>query len=55
VRNVTVRRLRLAQTALAVAIGVVAAVSLSVVTRSLESSDLAVLKTGQGRTRAAYG
>jgi putative ABC transport system permease protein len=45
--NVTVRKVRLALTALAVAIGVLAVVSLGVVTHSLETSDLALLKTGQ--------
>jgi len=45
--NITVRKLRLALTALAVAIGVLTVVSLGVVTHSLESSDLALLKTGQ--------
>ena len=46
VHNVTVRKLRLALTALAVAIGVVTVVSLGVLTHSLETSDLALLKTG---------
>jgi len=45
--NVTVKKLRLALTALAVSIGVLAVVSLGVVTHSLEASDLALLKTGQ--------
>ena len=45
--NVTVRPVRLALTALAVAIGVLTVVSLGVVTHSLEVSDLALLKTGQ--------
>ena len=45
--NVTVRPVRLALTALAVAIGVLAVVSLGVVTHSVEASDLALLKTGQ--------
>ena len=45
--NVTVKKLRLTLTALAVAIGVLAVVSLGVVTHSLETSDLALLKTGQ--------
>ena len=45
--NVTVRKLRLALTALAVAIGVLTVVSLGVMTHSLETSDLALLKTGQ--------
>jgi putative ABC transport system permease protein len=45
--NITVKPLRLALTALAVAIGVLTVVSLGVVTHSLETSDLALLKTGQ--------
>jgi putative ABC transport system permease protein len=45
--NVGVRKLRLALTTLAVAIGVVTVVSLGVVTHSLESSDLAILATGR--------
>lgn len=45
--NVTVKKLRLTLTALAVAIGVLAVVSLSVVTNSLETSDLALLKPGR--------
>ena len=45
--NVTVKKLRLALTALAVATGVLAVVSLGVVTHSLETSDLALLRTGQ--------
>lgn len=45
--NVTVKKLRLALTALAVAVGVLAVVSLGVVTHSLETSDLALLRTGQ--------
>jgi len=45
--NVTVRPVRLALTALAVAIGVLTVVALGVVTHSLETSDLALLKTGQ--------
>ncbi len=45
--NITVKKLRLALTALAVAIGVLTVVSLGVVTHSLETSDLALLKTGQ--------
>jgi len=45
--NISVKRLRLALTSLAVAIGVLAVVSLGVVTHSLESTDLALLKTGR--------
>lgn len=45
--NVAVKKLRLALTALAVAIGVLTVVSLGVVTHSLETSDLALLRTGQ--------
>ncbi len=45
--NVGVKKLRLAFTSLAVAIGVVAVVSLGVVTHSLQQSDLALLKTGR--------
>lgn len=45
--NVTVKPFRLALTALAVAIGVLAVVSLSVVTASLKTTDLALLKTGR--------
>ena len=45
--NITVKKVRLALTALAVAIGVLTVVSLGVVTHSLETSDLALLKTGQ--------
>jgi hypothetical protein len=45
--NVGVRKLRLALTALAVAIGVVTVVSLGVVTSSLESSELAIMQTGR--------
>ena len=45
--NATVRKVRLALTALAVAIGVLTVVSLGVVTHSLEASDLALLRTGQ--------
>ena len=44
--NVGVRKLRLALTAVAVAIGVVTVVSLGVVTSSLESSELAIMQTG---------
>jgi putative ABC transport system permease protein len=47
VHNVTVKKLRLALTSLAVAIGVLTVVSLGVVTESLKSSDLAILKIGQ--------
>ena len=47
VHNITVKKVRLALTALAVAIGVLTVVSLGVVTHSLESSDLALLKTGR--------
>jgi putative ABC transport system permease protein len=45
--NVGVKKLRLALTALAVAIGVVTVVSLGVVTYSLQQSDLALLETGR--------
>jgi putative ABC transport system permease protein len=45
--NVAVKKLRLALTALAVAIGVVTVVSLGVVTSSLETSELAILQTGR--------
>ena len=45
--NVLARRMRLALTALAVAIGVVTVVSLGVVTHSIEASDLALLQTGK--------
>ena len=45
--NVMARKVRLALTALAVAIGVLTVVSLGVVTHSLEASDLALLQTGQ--------
>ena len=45
--NVSVKKLRLALTSLAVAIGVLAVVSLGVVTHSLQSTDLALLKTGR--------
>jgi putative ABC transport system permease protein len=47
VHNITVKKLRLTLTALAVAIGVLTVVSLGVVTHSLETSDLALLKTGR--------
>lgn len=46
-RNVTGRKVRLALTALAVAIGVVAVVAMGTVANSLESSDLALLRTGR--------
>ncbi len=45
--NITVRKLRLALTSLAVAIGVLTVVSLGVVTHSIQASDLALLQTGQ--------
>ena len=45
--NVTVKPLRLALTSLAVAIGVLTVISLSVVTRSVETSALAILQTGK--------
>lgn len=45
--NVTVKPFRLALTALAVAIGVLAVVSLAVVTASLKTTDLALLQTGR--------
>lgn len=45
--NVSVKKLRLTLTSLAVAIGVLAVVSLGVVTESLQTSDLALLKTGR--------
>ncbi len=44
--NITVKKLRLALTSLAVAIGVFAVVALGVVTDSLKQSDLAILQTG---------
>lgn len=44
--NVTVKKLRLALTSLAVAIGVLAVIALGVVTESLKQSDLAILQTG---------
>ncbi|HTZ44440.1 MAG TPA: ABC transporter permease [Jatrophihabitans sp.] len=44
--NVGVKKLRLALTSLAVAIGVLAVVTLSVVTHSLRSSELAIMQTG---------
>ncbi|MDA8297840.1 MAG: ABC transporter permease [Actinomycetota bacterium] len=44
--NITVKKLRLALTSLAVAIGVFAVVALGVVTESLKQSDLAILQTG---------
>ncbi|MFI5041967.1 MAG: ABC transporter permease, partial [Acidimicrobiales bacterium] len=45
--NVAVKKLRLALTALAIAIAVVTVVSLGVVTSSLESSELAIMQTGR--------
>ena len=45
--NVAVKPLRLALTSLAVAIGVLTVVSLAVVTRSVETSALAILQTGK--------
>lgn len=45
--NVGVKRLRLALTSLAIAIGVVTVVSLGVVTASLETSALAIMQTGR--------
>ncbi len=45
--NVAVKKLRLALTALAIAIGVVTVVSLGVVTSSLETSELAIMQTGR--------
>ena len=45
--NVSVKKLRLTLTSLAVAIGVLAVVSLGVVTHSLQTTDLALLKTGR--------
>jgi len=47
VHNVGVKRLRLALTSLAIAIGVVTVVALGVVTASLESSALAIMQTGR--------
>lgn len=47
VHNTMTKKVRLALTALAVAIGVLAVVSLGVVTESLKSSDLALLKIGR--------
>lgn len=44
--NISVKKLRLALTSLAVAIGVLAVVALGVVTESLRQSDLAILQTG---------
>ena len=44
--NVAVKPLRLALTSLAVAIGVLTVVSLAIVTRSVETSALAILQTG---------
>ena len=45
--NVAVKKVRLALTALAIAIGVLSVVSLGVVTHSLETSALAIMQTGQ--------
>src|SRR5579862_300705 len=45
--NVGVKKVRLAFTALAVAIGVTAVVALGVVTSSLETSELAIMQTGR--------
>jgi putative ABC transport system permease protein len=45
--NVSVRKVRLAFTALAVAIGVMAVVALGVLTSSLETSELAIMQTGR--------
>ncbi len=45
--NVWAKKLRFALTALAVAIGVVAVVALGVVTHSLETSEVALIKTGR--------
>ena len=45
--NVGVKKLRLALTALAVAIGVVTVVSLGVVTSSLKTSELAIMQPGR--------
>lgn len=45
--NVTVKKLRLALTSLAVAIGVLAVVTLGVVTESLKTTELAILQTGR--------
>ena len=45
--NVGVKKLRLALTALAVAIGVVTVVSLGVVTSSLKTSELGIMQTGR--------
>ena len=45
--NVGVKRLRLALTSLAIAVGVVTVVALGVVTSSLESSALAIMQTGR--------
>ena len=44
--NITVKKLRLMLTSLAVAIGVLAVVALGVVTESLKQSDLAIMQTG---------
>jgi putative ABC transport system permease protein len=45
--NVSVKKLRLVLTTLAIAIGVLSVVSLGVVTHSLETSALAIMQTGQ--------
>ncbi len=45
--NVAVKKLRLVLTALAIAVGVVTVVSLGVLTKSLESSELAIMQTGR--------
>src|SRR5579871_2698013 len=45
--NVGVKKVRLAFTSLAIAIGVTAVVSLGVVTASLETSELAIMQTGR--------
>jgi putative ABC transport system permease protein len=45
--NVTTKKLRLALTALAIAIGVVTVVSLGVLTHSLETSDLTIMQMGR--------
>jgi putative ABC transport system permease protein len=47
VHNVTVKKLRLALTALAVSVGVLAVVSLGVLAESVKASDLALLRTGR--------
>src|SRR5579872_789928 len=45
--NVAVKKVRLAFTALAIAIGVTAVVALGVVTSSLETSELSIMQTGR--------